>query len=329
MKRAFIAAVAVVLMTAAGALAWGRWHAGDDPDSAAQGSWLDHVIAVIGLRSGAAATFSGYIEADYVMVTSTIGGTLVKLEVARGDQVAAGAPLFALDDTAERAGRDEAAAKLAQAQSQLADLRVGRRQPEIDAIVAQRAQAEAAVHQSEADYQRQLQLRSTHYSSQKQLDDARAQRDRDQNHLAEMDAQLEVARMPAREDEIHAGEAAVTAAQAALVVDTLYRPGEMVPAGQPIVQLLPPANVKIRFFVPERVVGQIAIGQTVQVSCDGCGAPVAATVRFISPSAEFTPPVIYSREERSRLVFMVEARPNERAETLHVGQPVDVALVRP
>jgi HlyD family secretion protein len=103
----------------------------------------------------------------------------------------------------------------------------------------------------------------------------------------------------------------------------------MVAAGQSIVQLLPPANVKIRFFVPEQVVGRIAIGQTVRVSCDGCSAPVAATVRFVSPQAEFTPPVIYSREQRSRLVFMVEARPNERAETLHVGQPVDVALAQP
>ena len=347
MRRRLIAAIAVVLVLAAGALAWGHWNSSGDP--AQQRSWFDRLATSIGLSgSDAAVTFSGYVEADYVMVTSSIGGTLMKIEVARGDQVAAGAPLFALDDTAERAARDEAAAKLAQADSQLANLRLGRRQPEIDAIAAQRAQAEAALRQSEADFERQLQLRRTRVSSQKQLDDARSQRDRDQNHLAEIDAQLEVARMPARDDEIRAAEAAVTAARAALaqdewrlgqktavapqaglVVDTLYRPGEMVAAGQPIVQLLPPANVKIRFFVPELVVGQIAIGQTVLVSCDGCGAPVAATVRFISPQAEFTPPVIYSREQRSRLVFMVEARPNERPETLHVGQPVDVAPVRP
>ncbi|HUL08897.1 MAG TPA: HlyD family efflux transporter periplasmic adaptor subunit [Candidatus Acidoferrum sp.] len=349
MKRRLIAALAVVLVIAAGALAWGRWSPADDPAPGAPGSWLERLLTSIGLGgSSAAAAFSGYVEADYVMVTSTIGGTVIKLDVARGDQVVAGAPLFALDDAAERAARDEAAAKLAQAQSQLANLRLGRRQPEIDAIAAQRAQAEAALRQSQADYERQVQLRATRVSSQKQLDDARAQRDRDQSHLAELDAQLEVARMPAREDEIRAGEAAVTAAQAALaqaewrlgqksgvapqaglVVDTLYRPGEMVAAGQPIVQLLPPANVKIRFFVPEREVGRIAIGQTIRVSCDGCGAPIAATVRFVSPQAEFTPPVIYSREERSRLVFMVEARPNERAETLHVGQPVDVAAVQP
>jgi HlyD family secretion protein len=348
MKRRLIAALAVILVIAVGALAWSHWFPADDPPDGAERSWLDRLATSLGLGSNTAASFSGYVEADYVMVTSTIGGTLITLDVARGDQVAAGAPLFTLDETAERAARDEAAAKLAQAQSQLANLRLGKRQPEIDAIAAQRAQAEAALRQSQADFERQTQLRATRFSSQKQLDDARAQRDHDQNHLAEIDAQLEVARMPAREDEIHAAEAAVTAAQAALaqaewrlgqksgvapqaglVVDTLYRPGEMVAAGQPIVQLLPPANVKIRFFVPEREVGRIAIGQTVRVSCDGCGAPIAATVRFVSPQAEFTPPVIYSREQRARLVFMVEARPNERAETLHVGQPVDIAAVQP
>ena len=347
MKRRLIALIAVAMLVAAGGLA--HWYPAGDPASEVQRSWLDRLAAAIGLGgSSATATFSGYVEADYVMVTSTIGGTLTRLEVARGDQVAAGAPLFALDDAAERAARDEAAARLAQAEAQLADLRLGRRQPEIDAIIAQRAQAEAALRQSQADFERQLQLRRTRVSSQKQLDDARAQRDRDQSRLAELDAQLEVARMPARADEIRAAEAAVTAARAALtqaewrlgqktgsapaaglVVDTLYRPGEMVPAGLPVVQLLPPANVKIRFFVPEQVVAQVTIGQTVRVACDGCGPPAAATVRFISPQAEFTPPVIYSREQRARLVFMVEARPNERPETLHVGQPVDVTLVPP
>jgi len=330
MTRRRIAVTAAVLLIAAGALSWGHW--------------FDRLATVMGFGGGgAAATFSGYVEADYVLVTSTIGGTLTRLEVARGDRVAAGAPLFALDDAAERAARDEAAARLAQADAQLADLRLGRRQPEIDAIIAQRAQAEAAVRQSEADYERQQHLRATRVSSQKQLDDARAQRDRDQSRLAELEAQLQVAHMPARVDAIRAAAAAVTAARAALtqaewrlgqktgaaptaglVVDTLYRPGEMVAAGLPVVQLLPPANVKIRFFVPEPAVAQITVGQTVQVSCDGCGAPVAATVRFISPQAEFTPPVIYSREQRARLVFMVEARPDQRPETLHVGQPVDV-----
>jgi HlyD family secretion protein len=159
--------------------------------------------------------------------------------------------------------------------------------------------------------------------------------------------------MHGRDEEIKAAEAAVSAAKASLaqaewrlaqktgiapaggvIVDTLYRPGEMVPAGLPVVQLLPPENIKLRFFVPEAVVARIAVGQTVRATCDGCGPPVAAIVRFISPQAEFTPPVIYSREQRTRLVFMVEARPSQHPEALRVGQPIDVepvdmTMVRP
>jgi HlyD family secretion protein len=306
------------------------------------------LLAAIDLTgTGRSAAFSGYVEADYVLVASTVGGTLRQLDVARGDRVAAGARLFALDDISERAARDEAAGKLDQAEAQLADLLTGRRPPEIDAIVAQRAQAEAALRHSEAEYQREMRLRGTGASTERQFDEARSQRDRDRSRLDELDAQLRIARMPGREDEIRAAEAAVTAARASLaqaewrlgqqtgtaptggmVVDTLYRPGEMVPAGLPVVQLLPPENIKIRFFVPEGIVAQIGIGQVVRVACDGFGPPVAATVRFISPRAEFTPPVIYSREQRARLVFMVEARPDERAEALRVGQPVDVTMVR-
>jgi HlyD family secretion protein len=103
----------------------------------------------------------------------------------------------------------------------------------------------------------------------------------------------------------------------------------MVQTGQAVVQLLPAANIKIRFFVPQAVVAQIAVGQKIEVSCDGCGAPVPATVRFISPQSEFTPPVIYSREQRARLVFMVEAKPDERATSLRVGQPLDVKVLPP
>ena len=98
-------------------------------------------------------------------------------------------------------------------------------------------------------------------------------------------------------------------------------------AGSPVVTVLPPANVKVRFFVPEPRLGAMRVGQRVEVSCDGCGAPVAAQVTYISPQAEYTPPVIYSRESRAKLVFLVEARANAAdSARLHPGQPVDVKL---
>ena len=325
MKRRAIVIVALVLIAGAGALAW--TYRPFQP---------------------ASVLFSGYVEADYVFTTSAVGGTLTRLEVARGDHVKPGKTLFVLDDVAERALRDEAAGRLRQAEAQLADLQTGRRPPEIEAIVAQRAQATAALRYSEAEYDRQVKLRSTGTSPAKQFDDARAQRDRERGRIEELDAQLRVARLPGREGEIRAAEAAVSATAgalaqaewrlaqkrgeapiAAVVVDTLYRPGEMVTAGLPVVQLLPPENVKIRFFVSETNVSQLAVGQTVLAACDGCGTPIPSTIRYISPRAEFTPPVIYSREQRARLVFMVEGRPNERAEALRVGQPIDVTLAHP
>jgi HlyD family secretion protein len=112
------------------------------------------------------------------------------------------------------------------------------------------------------------------------------------------------------------------------VQQVYYRPGEMVPAGRPIVALLPPGNLKVRFYVPEAVLPRIAYGDAVTVNCDGCAADITARISFIASSAEFTPPVIYSRDERSKLVFLVEALPN-KPEALRVGQPIDVALAQP
>jgi HlyD family secretion protein len=106
-----------------------------------------------------------------------------------------------------------------------------------------------------------------------------------------------------------------------------YRPGETVPAGRPVVALLPPGNLKLRFFAPQAILPEIKYGQTVEVSCDGCEKGLTAKVSFIARSAEFTPPVIYSLEERAKLVFLIEARP-EHPEKFRVGQPVTVTLPR-
>ncbi|MBC8022334.1 MAG: HlyD family secretion protein, partial [Burkholderiales bacterium] len=119
----------------------------------------------------------------------------------------------------------------------------------------------------------------------------------------------------------------VTAFVAGTVADTLFARGEFVPAGAPVVSLLPPGNVKVRFFVPEPTLGSIQVGQKVSLSCDGCANPIGAIVAFIAPQAEFTPPVIYSRDNRAKLVFLVEAKPAAGdAAKLHPGQPVDVRL---
>jgi len=112
------------------------------------------------------------------------------------------------------------------------------------------------------------------------------------------------------------------------VQQVYFRPGEMVPAGRPIVALLPPGNLKVRFYVPESVLPQLAYGDAVKVGCDGCAADLTARVSFVAGAAEFTPPVIYSRDERSKLVFLVEALP-EKPQEFRVGQPIEVALAGP
>jgi len=338
-KKRIVAGVVLLCVAGLGAYA--------ATDGEARSRIADAAVRLGFAQPGEPSSFGGYVEADYVMVGSTIGGTLARLDVRRGDRVAEGASLFVLDDTSERAARDEAKAKLAQADALHTDLLSGKRPPEIAAVEAQLRQAQAAYRSAESDYDRQVKLRQSGVVAVKSLDEARAQRDSDRARIAELEAQLRVARLPGREDAIRAAESAAGAARAALeqaewrlaqkrgaapadavVIDTLYRPGEMVPAGMPVVKLLPPANVKVRFFVPETMLARVGVGDKVSIGCDGCGAPTPATVTFVSPAAEYTPPVIYSRERRARLVYMVEARPDSHAVALRVGQPADVTPAR-
>ena len=296
------------------------------------------------------AGFQGYAEGEFVLVASPYAGTLERLAVARGQQVPAGAPLFALERAAEQAAVGEAEARVGTARERLANLEAARRKPEIEALQAQVASAAAERRLAVEQLKQQERLRRAGYVSQSRLDEAQAAHDRAAARVEEAEAQLRNARAGiGREAEIGAARTELQAAQAqlaqarwrleqksaaapaaALVQDTFFSQGEWVPAGAPIVSLLPPGNIKLRFFVPETAVGAIRAGQPVSVTCDGCGAPIAATVSFVSAQPEYTPPVIYSRESRAKLVFLVEAKPKpEDATRLHPGQPVDVSLPQP
>lgn len=288
----------------------------------------------------------GYVEGEYVRVAAPFAGTLVTLDAARGRNVEAGAPLFALEAQNEDAARREAGERVRKAAAQVDDLRKGKRVTEIDAVRAQLAQAEATAANSEKDWRRQLDLVTKGFVSQSRADEAKATRDRDHNKVAEMQNDVATMRAGARPDEIRAAEAETAAAREALaqaewkvrqksvaasvagtVSDTLFVRGEWVPAGAPVVTLLSPGNVKVRFFLPETRLGAVKVGQKVTLACDGCAGPIEASVTFIASQAEFTPPVIYSKDNRAKLVFLVEARPSAAdAAKLHPGQPVDVTL---
>jgi HlyD family secretion protein len=222
--------------------------------------------------------FQGYVEGEFVYVASPLAGQLEILSVQRGQQVTTGQPLFALDETAEKAARE---------------------------------QIEAALVLSEAELARQEKLFRTGVAATQDLDRARSTRDQDRRRLTQTDWSFDQKKQ--------------AAPQSGLVYDTLFRQGEWIPAGKPVVVLLPPQNIKVRAFVPETRIGSIRYGDTAQVTVDGVKDPFLGKVSYISPRAEYTPPVIYSRESRAKLVFMVESVFDPGASAnLHPGQPVDV-----
>ncbi|MCW0210537.1 MAG: HlyD family efflux transporter periplasmic adaptor subunit [Achromobacter sp.] len=291
------------------------------------------------------AFFQGYAEGEYVYVASSEPGRLAELPVRRGQQVEAGAPLFALEAGRETAARDQAGAQLDAAAAQLEDIATGKRPAEVDVTRAQLAQAEAASRRSAAQLRRDTDQFRIGGIARSQLDDSREQAQSDAARVRELKAQLDVAALPGRDDQRLAQAAQVEAALAALaqadwtlaqkrqaapaaglVFDTLYRVGEWVPAGGPVVSLLPPGNIKVRLFVPQEALGALKIGQQLMVRCDGCGDPIPVRIDYVSTQAEYTPPVIYSRESRSKLVYMIQARPApEAAARLHPGQPLEAA----
>lgn len=286
----------------------------------------------------------GYAEGEFVYVASPLAGILEKLYVQRGNQVSASDLLFDLDNTPEKAARDEAQRRLAQARANLQDAIKARRPSEIESIEAQLKQARAALVFSEIEFERQKKLLESGAVSNQAYDRARSTRDQDKERVAQLEADLQTANLGSRTDQIQAAEENVraqeatlaraewdlsqkrqSAPQAGVIFDTLFREGEWVAAGRPVVALLPPENIKIRAFVPETQIGSIHYGETVRVSVDGVKEPFIGKVTFISPRAEFTPPVIYSQEARSKLVFMIEARFDPAvSKNLHPGQPVDV-----
>jgi len=299
-----------------------------------------------GCQSAEEEKFQGYVEGEPVLVAAQQSGQLTSLMVQRGDEVKSGTPLFSQDQATEAASVSQAQAQLAQAQAQQSNLATGKRPPEIAVIEAQLKDAEARRILSAEQLARQQALVAKGFVSAESLDQARTQLARDQAGVAQMRAQLASARLPGRKEERAGAQAQVLASQAALdqstirleqksqvspvsgqVQDIYYRTGEWAAPGQPVVSILPAENIKVRFFVPESTLGALRTGQAVAIHCDGCPATVPATIRFISTTAEYTPPVLFSEKNRHRLVYLVEAWPQPKdAAQLHPGQPVSVTL---
>jgi HlyD family secretion protein len=289
--------------------------------------------------------YQGYAEADFIFVGPDEAGRIVDLKVDEGARVTKGMPLFTIDEDLQVADLKSAEAALGQALSDLANVKAAAKRPaEVAILEASERRAAAALELSRLELDRQKDLQSKQVASQAALDAAQQTYNQNEASLDQARREIEAAKLAGRDDQIAAAEKAVDAARASLAasqvrldrrrmfapvsgtVETLYfRTGELVPAGRPVVSILPPELIKVRFFVPEPALPKFQLGMAVSVTCDGCAEEIEATVSYIAASAEYTPPVIYSLDERAKLVFMMEAKPRDPSK-LRPGQPVTVEI---
>ena len=293
---------------------------------------------------GGTNTYYGYAEGDYLRLGPRDPGIVSTLTVVEGDNVEDRTPLFSVDAERARLAVEQAAAQLQAAEARAADLAAGGRTEEISAARDQLNQAAAELKLAEENHARAADLVERGVSPRQRLDEAERNLNSAKSRVGELENRLRLARLPAREDQITAARQEADAARAALAqaqsqlddrsvrapaggrVDRIFlRPGEFAAAGQPVVSILPPENIKVVFFIREPELAGAAVGMDTTITCDNCDEDIPAKITFISNEVEFTPPVIYSDDERTKLVYRAEARPSN-PRVLKPGQPVQVRI---
>lgn len=306
------------------------------------------LILLLGLIFGCGQSdknsFQGYVEGENVYLASPYAGNLINLAVHRGQSVAAGEFLFQLDPKPEILQVNQAENDLIQAEHVLQDLLNPRRTPEIEAIKAQIEQTNAKLELAALRVTRNQTLYKKNAIDKDTVDASLAELKLEQKIKDQLQANLDLAEMGGREEQILAQKAqivslkeklaesswrlaqkTVKAPAAGLIFDTYYRKGEYVTSQQPVVSLLTPDNVRIEFFVPVQTLARLAVGNKVHIQCEGCRDMDEATIAYISPEAQYIPPLVYSRENDDKLVFRIKA-------SLHSfnqykpGQPVMVYI---
>lgn len=246
----------------------------------------------------------GYVEGENAFVSAPQAGWVARVAVTRGDWVKTGDLLFTLDDINQAAVRDQANAAIALAQSQ-------------------RIAAEANLELTRKELARQANLLALNAGTKQAYDVAKASYESAAAQVSQIDAQIAQARATLSGAAYQLSERDVVARTTGRVQDVYFRAGEYAPAMTPVVAVLPPQNIYVRFFVPETEFAHVKLGQRVAITCDGCAPNVTAAVTFIAQQEEFTPPVIFSNQSRQQLVFKIEARAPGGLK-LNPGQPVDV-----
>lgn len=293
------------------------------------------------------SAYHGYVEGEFMYLAAPQAGYLKTLDVGRGQRVLPDQQVFAIAADPDAQALAAAQARVEAARSRVENLGDPRRPTEIAALEAEVRAAQTALQLSTTQLAQQEALAKSRFISTARLDEARAARDRNaaqleaarqqlatyraslgrKAELAGATAELQAADADAAARQWQVARKLVAAPVAGEISDTYYQPGEWVAAGQPVASLLPDGRRRIRFYVPEGAVAGLAPGKTVEVRCDGCGAPFRARIDFVAAAAEYTPPVIYSAKARGKLVFRAEAVPGpEQAATLRPGLPVDVTL---
>lgn len=288
----------------------------------------------------------GYAEAQYIYLSTPVAGQLKQLTVSRGQAVKKGQIIFALDPQPEQSTYEAAQSEAASLRAQLKDLEKGRRDVVIQGMQAQLAQAEAKLLFAKRDFLRVQALFKQAAVDHAQLDQSKSHYEVAMGLVRQLSAQLKEARMASRVDLIAAQHARLKAALSSVqktkwaleqkigrapvdgtIVETYYLPGEFVGNAAPVVSLFDPHQMRVIFFVTGEQLARVKIGTKVSTTCDGCQAPMQATVSYISPQTEYTPPVIYSREHNEKLLYRAKAKMRvDQATQYHPGQPVTVNL---
>ena len=289
------------------------------------------------------ANYLGYVEGETVMIAAPQAGRIITRPAIKGKTIKKGETVFSLDPGVAAAERTRAEAAVQTAQAQLDNLLTGKRDAELDQIRAQRREAEASLALAKAELLRTLSLATTGTGSRMSLDQAQAAVSQYEARIAQFEAAERAGKLAGRGAEIEAARSKVKEAEAsaeqararlaelsptspvdAIVENTFFEVGEWVSAGQPVVSLLPPNAVTLRYFVPETALAKAQPGTSIHFTCDGCGPEKTATITHVEASPEFTPPVIYSQSARAKLVFLVEARPDAIDPLLRPGLPIEV-----
>jgi len=310
-------------------------------------AWLLSILATFlpGFTASNQPAYNGYVEAEFIYVAPSTTRRITRMAVDEGQTVTQDQFLFEMDTTRETASLRAAIARKDAAEANLHNLQTGGRVQEIRVVKASLEKALSDQALARTNLARSQSLFESQIVTTARVDSDRAALERANAQVSQLRAQLEVAELPARDEQLVAAQATLEAANAQIdlaqsalsdltvtapvagLIESLYfDAGEVAGAGTPVLALLPPSELKVIFYIPEPERMNFAPGQTLNLTCDGCAANTTATITRMSSDPQFTPPIIYSRDERTRLVFRANATLNGDVGLLP-GQPV--TLTRP